>query len=372
MSFVRTVVIMAGGSGERFYPSSRIRKPKQLLRLVSDTKTMIEEAVERIEPLVNRDNIFIITSEILQEPIRAVLSSIPPQNIIAEPAKRNTAPCLALSAVFVAERFAEKGISAENISMAVLTADHFMRPADKFRQTVDTALTHAEVSGDLVTIGIVPTRPETGYGYIQTENNNEIIKRALAFKEKPDSETAQRYIANESFFWNSGMFFWRVDTFLNELQKHAPAIAVSLPFISELLHNKTNTVFSGAPKGVAELFDPLPNISIDYAIMEKSEHIAVVPSNFSWDDVGSWDALYRTKEQDARGNVCMGNTLLIDCENTIAVNESSGNKIVALIGMNETVVVETDDVTVVCPAGRVQEVKKIVETLRAEGKKEFL
>ncbi len=372
MSFVRTVVIMAGGSGERFYPSSRIRKPKQLLRLVSDTKTMIEEAVERIAPLINHDNIFVITSEILQKPIRNVLSFLPPQNIIAEPAKRNTAPCLALSAVFIAERFAEQGISPDTISMAVLTADHFMRPAEKFRETVDNALSHAENSGDLVTIGIVPSRPETGYGYIQTEKGNATVKRAIAFKEKPDIETARQYIADESYFWNSGMFFWRVDTFLNELEKHASEISGALPAMSHVLHHKTNEVFNGSPEGVAQLFAPLPNISIDYAIMEKSEQIAVVPSNFSWDDVGSWDALYRTKQPDTNGNVMMGEVLLIDCKDTIAVNECDGNKLVALIGMNETVIVETNDVTVVCPANRVQEVKKIVETLRAEGKKEFL
>lgn len=372
MSFVRTAVIMAGGSGERFYPASRLKKPKQLLNLVSDDRTMIEEAVERITPLIPTDNIFIITSEVLQEPIRKVLQSIPPENIIAEPAKRNTAPCLALSGIFIAERFREKGISPERISMAVLTADHFMRPAEKFRQTVDKALSHAENSQDLVTIGIVPSRPETGYGYIQTEKSELPVKRALAFKEKPDFETAQRYIQDESFFWNSGMFFWRLDTFFHELQRSAREIYSSLSLLGNELREKTENVFQGAPTGLYDIFSQLPNISIDYAVMEKSSNIAVVPSNFAWDDVGSWDALFRTKERDNSGNVVVGNTIIIDCENAIAVNENNGNKMLALVGIRDTVIVETNDVTVVCPVHRVQEVKRVVEQLRSEGKTEYL
>lgn len=373
MTKIRSVVIMAGGSGERFYPSSRLRKPKQLLRLVDDNKTMIEEAVDRIVPLIPVEHIFIITSELLQNPIREALPQLPPENIVAEPAKKNTAPCLALICQYIAEHFASKGYSPEDISVAVLTADHFMRPADAFRSTVDTALSFAEDSGDIVTIGIVPTRPETGYGYIHTDQSaNKLVKKVLSFKEKPNKETALSYIADQSYYWNSGMFFWRLDGFFRELALHATEIYSLCVDLSEQLKGKTNTVQQGAPSGIASIYDVMPSISIDYALMEKSQSIWVVPSTFSWDDVGSWDALFRTKDSDSNGNVTMGDVLIIDSKECVIVNEQQDEKIIACVGLENTVIVATNDVTVVCPVEHVQNVKKIVETLRKQNKTEYL
>lgn len=364
---------MAGGSGERFYPASRLRKPKQLLRLVSDSATMIEEAVARIEPLIPAQHIFVITSELLQNPIREVLPTIPPENIIAEPAKKNTAPCLALACQYIADRYRALGYSLHEISTAVLTADHFMRPADSFRSTVETALLHAEQEGNLVTIGIIPSRPETGYGYIQIDKNDKAaVKKVVAFKEKPDRETALQYVNDESYYWNSGMFFWRLDAFFQELSIHAPTINGLCQQLENVLHNATNNIVEGAPIGTRDIFELMPSISIDYALMEKSLRIRLVPSTFSWDDVGSWDALFRTKICDENGNVLLGDVISLDSKNSIIVNEQSNNRVIACVGIEDTVIVGTDDITVICPVDQVQNVKKVVENLRSQNKQEYL
>lgn len=373
MTKIRSVVIMAGGSGERFYPASRLRKPKQLLRLVDDNKTMIEEAVDRITPLIPVEHIFIITSELLQDPIRRALPHVPPENVVAEPSKKNTAPCLALICTHIEKHYANRGYSPQDISVAVLTADHFMRPAEAFRSTVEIALKFVEEVGDIVTIGIVPTRPETGYGYIHTDQSSkEPVKKVLGFKEKPSKETALSYIADPAYYWNSGMFFWRLDGFFRELALHAPEIYSLSVDLGKQFVGKTSIVHQGAVIGTSEIYHAMPSISIDYALMEKSKSIWVVPSSFSWDDVGSWDALFRTKESDNNGNVIMGEVIMIESKDCVIVNEQKQQNIIACVGLENTVIVATDDVTVVCSVEQVQNVKKIVETLRHQNKMEYL
>ncbi len=373
MTKIRSVVIMAGGSGERFYPASRLRKPKQLLRLVADDKTMIEEAVERIAPLIPVEHIFVITSELLQDAIREALPHVPPENIVAEPAKKNTAPCLALICKHIEKHYAIKDYRPQDISVAVLTADHFMRPAEAFRSTVETALKFVEDVGDIVTIGIVPTRPETGYGYIHTDHSSEEqVRKVLGFTEKPDKVTALSYIADPAYYWNSGMFFWRLDGFFRELALHAPEIYTLSVDIGQRLNGQTSNVQHGSVIGISEMYNTMPSISIDYALMEKSKSIWVVPSSFSWDDVGSWDALFRTKESDSNGNVIMGEVVMLESKDCVIVNEQKHHTAIACVGLENTVVVATDDVTVVCPVEHVQNVKKIVETLRKQNKIEYL
>jgi mannose-1-phosphate guanylyltransferase len=371
----RTAVIMAGGSGERFWPLSRRSQPKQLLRLTSDEQTMIEETIARISPLVAPQDIFIITGEALLEPMRTTLSGIPPQNIVAEPLKRNTAPCIALAAAFIAERYAEEGIAPSELSMAVLAADHYIPSPEKFRETVETAFASAEETARLVTLGITPTRPETGYGYIETAatGNNAGAETVLSFREKPSQDRAEEFIRAGNFLWNSGMFFWRVDTVIEGLQKHLPAVGNRIADLRSALAGATHQVPAGPPSGTKEAFEPMPDISIDHGLMEHAENVAVVRAGFQWDDVGSWDALPRVFSTDDRGNVQVGNTVVIDSSNCVVVNRCPEQSVtVAVVGMDNVVVVSTPDGILVCPADRAQDVKKVVQTLQQKGGEKFL
>ena len=366
----RTAVIMAGGSGERFYPLSRRTRPKQLLPLVHATKTMIEESIERIESVIDPSDIFIITSEVLQPAIRRVVTSVPPQNIIAEPLKRNTAPCLALAAAVLQARYG----NASEISVAVVTADQFIADVDVFREQVRMALAFAETHPVLVTLGITPSRAETGYGYIERgEACGEEIFNVKSFREKPDKETAEQFLHEGSFLWNSGMFFFRCDTFVNGLVQHEASVGASVDELFTAIGSSSTSVVNGAFAGVDEVFAALPDISIDYALMERATNVVVLPSRFQWDDVGSWDSLDRTNPHDANGNVSVGSTTLVDTHDAIIANYSSNNAMmVSVIGMEDVVVIATDDSIVVVPKDRVQEVKKAVTLMRERGQESWL
>lgn len=355
------VVIMAGGSGERFWPLSRMKRPKQLLKLTSPDITMLEEAIARVEPLIPIERILIITSEVLRQPIIDALPKLPPQNVIAEPSKRNTAPCLALACSVIDQR--EGG----DALMAVLTADHFIGNARAFRNDVSTALTYAETHDALVTMGIPPTRPETGYGYINVAERiaEGEVSRVAAFKEKPNFETAREYVLSGRYVWNSGMFFWRTNT-LRE------AMFALLPDVGKKIEVMAASIAAGDRGSLAATFAEMPDISIDYGIMERAKNVFVVPASFPWDDVGSWDALERMQPLDDHRNVVQGESVVIDSEGSVIVNAHSGSHVVTTIGIEDLVVVVTNDATLICPKDRAQDVKKIVTTLRAEGRRDVL
>ncbi len=362
---IRTAVIMAGGSGERFWPLSRKNRPKQLLALTSD-KMMIEEAIDRIAPLIPQEDIYIFTSEVLQSPIREALPNLPAENVVAEPYKRNTAPCLAFAAVFLAEKY---GVPESEISMAVLTADHYISTSAQFIQTVDKALLHAETHSDLVTIGISPVRPETGYGYIETQSPNSeanTICPAVSFREKPNRETALQFLNDGNFLWNSGMFFWRIDTFLQSIHENLSSVDDKLDELKNAIQDRTRTVYDGAIPEARSVFEQFPDISIDYGIMEKAHNVAVIRAGFSWDDVGSWDSLDRMQPLDDNGNVLTGKNILIDTRNSTIIN-TSAKQVVVLIGADDFVVVATDDAILVCPKDRAQHVRQAVAALRSLG-----
>ena len=358
----RFAVIMAGGSGERFWPASRRARPKQLLKLTHADLTMLEEAIERIEPLIPRENVVIATSEILAEPIRAAIPSLPPQNVLAEPEKKNTAACLALAAAFLEK---EHGDPA-GLAMAVLTADHLIGDEDAFRATVAAARDAAHADGTLVTIGVRPTRAETGYGYVEVEKDLDEADPSLpvaSFREKPDLATAEQYAASGRHLWNSGMFFWDVASLNAGLAEHLPALAAARPAMVDALAGRGD---------LAAVFAALEDISIDFGLMERAGNVAVVPANFEWDDVGAWDALARTREPDADGNVATGEPVLIDAKDCIVYNAAGDDQAVAVIGVENLVVATTPDGILVVPKDRVQDVKKAVTALRAAKKEKFL
>ncbi|MCC7101864.1 MAG: mannose-1-phosphate guanylyltransferase [Fimbriimonadaceae bacterium] len=355
----RIAVIMAGGSGERFWPLSRQSHPKQLLKLAHPDKSLLAQSIERIEPIVGLENIIIATAPHLLDPISAALPFLGPSQIQAEPHKRNTAGCLVWTAANI---LARDPSLRETGSIAVLTADHRIEPDEGFHRTIRAALELAEETGGLVTIGIRPDRPETGYGYIELASDlesrhNVACHSVRAFKEKPDLATAGQFLASGRFLWNSGTFFWRLDAFLAELAIAAPDLFSSIEKIAFQLREKDEI-------GATATFATLPSISIDYALMERAKKVFVVSADFNWDDVGSWDALDRSLPHDDSGNVAQGSSLLVDTKNSIVMNEHAGLT-TCILGVEGLVVAVTGDALLVIPKDRAQEVKTLVDQLKA-------
>jgi mannose-1-phosphate guanylyltransferase len=372
---------MAGGAGERFWPLSRKQNPKQLLNLCSDKFSMIEESVNRIVSVIPYDDIFVITNELLINEIRNKCSNIPPSNIIPEPAKKNTAPALALVSAFIEAKYSD--LSTSDISIAVLTSDQMISPDEEFVKTNNEALSFAENQSQIVTIGVQPTRPDTGYGYIELPTpfnlKKEIdieIQPAVHFYEKPTNELAQQYLATGRFVWNSGMFFWRLDVFLNELDKYANPIFLAYnKFLYIISKNKSwlTIPVNKLNEEIIYIFNKLDPISIDYAIMEKSEIVSVCKASFNWDDVGSWTALDRTKEHDELGNITAGNLSLTNCNNSIIMNNCKDKEvIVAGLGLNDMVVIATDDAILITPKSEVQSIRMVVEDISNKYGSKFL
>lgn len=358
---------MAGGAGERFWPISRQKRPKQLLQLSTD-KPLIQESIERITSIIPKEDVFIITNEMLLEPIRNALQGFPPENVIPEPSKKNTAPCLALACGFVIAKYGNI-FKPEEITFGIFASDQKIEPIEGFIKTIQTAFQFVENQGYLATIGILPSRPDTAYGYIEVSENimqtNSEILQVTRFHEKPNAEMAEQYLASGKYFWNSGMFFWRLDTFIEEFNLYAPEISSKIPLISEIFKDKTDSSLHKSLDELLDIYSSFPEISIDYTLMEKSQKIVVVKASFEWDDIGSWDALDRTKPKDDFGNVNLGNNLVLDTKNTIIFNNSTNGKIkLATIGVSDFVVVVYDDAILICPKSQVQKVKKCVEILK--------
>ena len=364
---VRVGVIMAGGSGERFWPLSRRLRPKQLLPLTHPEHNMLEEAVARLTPLIEPERIHVITGAHLLEPIRSAGVGIPPENVIAEPCKRNTAGALAYAA---AHLLAKYGGDGDQITMAITTADHQIGPGLAFSTTIEAALEAAEAEDALVTLGVTPDRPETGYGYIQATGTpvslpsgrtDVSVCRVAAFHEKPNRERAEQFLEEGGYFWNSGMFFWRVSTFLKQLEVARPVLADAVREIAEAIGR-------GDEEAAGTIFANLESISIDYALMEHAEKVLMARADFPWDDVGAWPALYRSMQHDETGNVCVGDPVLVDCEDCIVYNNVGAEKqAVAVVGMEDVVVVCVEDAVLVMPKDRAQDVRRIVRELEERG-----
>lgn len=365
---MKVIVIMAGGTGERFWPMSRAEHPKQLLTLTSSGRSLLAEAVERSKHLVDSpENIYIATSRLLRPAICEASLGIPEENILAEPSKRNTAGCLIYAAASILAR--HRNLGPEEVTMGVLTADHRIPDTIPFVNVAKAALDAAENSDALVTIGIQPVRPETGYGYIEVEPGSQRLNsdeehplyRVSCFHEKPSAEKAAQFIASGHSYWNSGMFFWRLSSFQNEFGRANPVLA-------ETLEDLTDAIMADDQHRAEMIFNAMPNISIDYALMEKSDQIAVIPGKFLWEDLGSWDALSRTFPQDTNNNVSYGDPVLIDCTSSIVYNAPGQKKIaVAAMGLKDMVVVVNDDAVLIVPRSMAQDMRKVTVALRDRG-----
>jgi mannose-1-phosphate guanylyltransferase len=348
-------LILAGGSGERFWPLSRRARPKQLLRLVSN-KTLLEETLARLEGLIPRERVLILTNTEQESAVRKLLREFPKENIVAEPAKRDTAAAIALGTGWVAVR-------DHAALMVVLPADHVITSRVAFRETLVLAADAAQETSELVTIGIKPTWACPGFGYIEhgkpvrlrRRPDSEAIHRVRRFREKPNLDLAESFLRKGHFRWNAGVFVWAVPTVLREFNRHAPELAY---FISQL------RVPGNFEKALRERFSKLPRISFDYAILEKADRVLVVEAGFDWDDIGSWRALANHFEKDEHGNAANRPITAIDSSNNIVFEEDGTT--VALLGVHDLIVVRTADAVLICHRHEAERIKDLIDRIPPE------
>ncbi len=353
------VLIMAGGSGTRLWPASREARPKQLLGLFSE-RTMLQEACQRVAPLIPDDQIFVVTSEAYTDVVHQQVPRVPASNIIGELDGHGTAPCIGLSALYL------KRLDPEAV-MAVLTADHHIEKADELRRALGAAAQVAEGSC-LVTLGIRPNRPATGYGYIErAEKLAQIsgldVYRVEKFTEKPDLPTAQAFVESGRYYWNSGMFIWRVSAILQEFGKLMPRFYAQLMEIDAALGTTEERAV------LERVWPQVENETIDYGIMEHAEDVAVIPVDIGWSDVGDWTALSELLPTDEEGNVVVGQHVGLDTTGCLI---HGSRRLVATIGLEDMIVVDTEDALLVCPRERAQEVRDLVKKLKESGREEYL
>jgi mannose-1-phosphate guanylyltransferase/mannose-6-phosphate isomerase len=357
-------VIMAGGSGTRFWPLSRQLFPKQLLKIIGD-ETLIQQTMRRVVTGAPAERVMISTNPAQAESIRVQLSEWKDalkDNFVLEPEGRNTAPAIALVALHLLRR-------DPDAIMLVVPADHIVKGQKDFNAAVSLAAELAH-RGLLVTFGIKPLRPETGYGYIKPDGRTILGKqgklkgyRVGRFVEKPNAVKAAQYLKAGDYYWNSGMFVWRATTILEEIRRHQPALARGMKHIGELIDR------NAAQTAIDEEYRRLPSISIDTGVMEKSDKAAMVPVAFKWSDVGSWGSLDEVAAKDKAGNVVGGRVVDIDSQRSVVYGD---RRVVATIGLSDMVVVDTPDATLVCPKSRAQDVKRIVDILKKQGAPEHL
>lgn len=358
-------VIMAGGAGTRFWPASRAQRPKQLLPLAGNSnEPLLAATVRRLAPLVTPERVIVVTGEHLAKATAEAVPEVPRAQILCEPAPRNTAPCIAWATAVVAR------IDPEAV-VAVLPSDHFITDEEEFRRVLGRAIDSA-AHGHVSTVGIVPTRPETGYGYIEVGDalGDGEAKAIARFVEKPDRARAEDFVRGGRHLWNAGMFFFRVSDMQELVKTHLPDLDAGIARIDAASSH------GDATATLKSVFPTLPNISIDHGVMEKaSVHsaraLAVVPGDFGWNDVGSWQSAWELGEKDAKGNALSEGAVAIDASNNL-VRTLGTKKLVALVGVHDLVVVDTEDALLVLPRERAQDVRLVVEELKARKKSELL
>ncbi len=355
-----TAVIMAGGRGERFWPKSRNDFPKQFLSLTSDGKTMIQKTVQRILPLVSYDDIFIVTNQKYVGLVKEQLPQIPDENILAEPMAKNTAPCIGLACAVIRKKY-------QDAMMLVLPSDHLIRYEPMYIDTLKQAISVAEQDNTLVTIGITPTYAETGYGYINfsrdTQENRMCVYKVNRFVEKPDIDTAKKYLASGDHLWNSGMFVWKVSSIMNDFARFLPETYEGLERIEESVGQ------DNFEQVLRTEFEKFKSESIDFGIMEKSDSIYVVSGSFGWDDVGSWLALERINTTNEYGSYVKGDVITINTKRSIV---SGGKRLIAMVGVEDMIVVDTDDTILICAKDSAQDIKKVIENLKICNRTELI
>ena len=372
-------VIMAGGIGSRFWPESRQARPKQFLNVFGGA-TLIQNTIARLQGLVPPERCLIVTHERYFEQTRAQLPAVPVENILLEPISRNTAPCI----VYAAETLLARDPDA---TMIVLPADHVINNVEEFHRILRVAVEKAAEPGALVTIGVTPTHPETGYGYIQFESSPHAGDELAAypvrtFAEKPDLATAERFLDSGDFLWNSGMFIWRADTVLDQFREHLPEAYDAFEPVREGLKKEgAQAAVNGAQSepveevsvavadAVLTAFQKCPRISVDYGLLEHAKQIYVIPGSFGWSDVGDWRAVYELTEKDNLGNALEGNAIVHNASRCLVRTK---DRLIVLVGIHDLVVVDAGDAVLVCHRESAQQVKHVVDYLHAHQFEEFI
>lgn len=353
-------VIMAGGSGKRLWPLSRRASPKQMLPITSDTNTMLQETVARLEPLVPVDRIYIVTSEPYVDTMRQQLPGVKESNIVCEPYGRGSAPAIGLAAIHIT-RDDPEGV------MACLPADHHITQPERFRRVLSAAEQVAQ-EGHLITLGIKPDHPHTGYGYIElgdrlVEVGEDTVYWVRRFTEKPDEATAGKFVEGGRHFWNSGMFIWKASAILDEIEKHLPGLHACLSAVDDVLGTDDER------RVLERTWSQVERETIDFGVMEKAEDVVVIPVDMGWSDVGSWASLIDLLPRDSEGNVVVGHHLGLGTKGSLIY---SPRRLVTTVGLENAIVVDTEDAILVCSLDRAEEVKALVERLDEEGKQDYL
>ena len=347
---------MAGGIGSRFWPFSRSNYPKQFHDVMDTGSFLLQLTIERFEGICPKENIYIVTNQIYKEIVEEQLPFLGEEQILLEPAGKNTAPCVAYAAYKINQLNPDANI-------VVSPADHIILKESLFRKKIETALTYAEDGNSLVTLGITPSRPDTGYGYIQFEKEGDEVHQVIQFTEKPDLATAEKLVESGDYVWNAGIFVWSAKAIMKAFETHLPEMHV-------LFSKETKKYFTDLEQEMVErIYNTCESISIDYGIMEKAKNVFMVPSNIGWSDLGTWKSLYEVKAKDCDDNVIDGNIVTYDVKDSII--KTPKERLVVVQGLRSYIVAEYDNVLMICSKNEEQKVKKFVEDIKKQGKTEF-
>jgi mannose-1-phosphate guanylyltransferase len=357
-------IVMAGGVGARFWPYGTSKLPKQFLPISDSSETMLQLTIKRLKSIFPIEQVFVVTNKQYVNLVKKQLPKIPKENIIGEPVGRNTAPCIGLASTILKQ-------FDEHAKMFVVPADHLIENVEKFTAVVNTGLKFIEQNDVIVTLGIVPSHPETGYGYIQfiedalykVPGSDTDIFRVKTFAEKPSIDVAGVFLESGDFLWNSGMFIFRADVMLAQMETYLPDLFHALKKIEKAIHS------AKYQKVLEQVFGEIKGISVDYGIMEKADNVYVIKADFKWSDLGSWDEVYRLKSKDKNSNVVMGDTYIKDSKNNLIMSPKG---FVGVIGADELVIINTKDGLLVCRKDRTQEVKEIVDYLKRKGLSDYI
>ncbi|MBZ0201632.1 MAG: mannose-1-phosphate guanylyltransferase [Ignavibacteria bacterium] len=357
-------IVMAGGVGARFWPYGTSRLPKQFLPIANSNDTMLQLTIKRLHDIIPLNQVFVVTNKQYVDLVKKQLPKIPKENIIGEPVGRNTAPCIGLASIIL-RQYEEKA------KMFVIPADHIIENVDEFTKAVNTGLKFVEDKDAIVTLGIVPTHPETGYGYIQfiedayykEGNSGSDIFRVKTFAEKPTLDVAKVFLESGDFLWNSGMFIFRADTMLKEMENFLPDLYHALQKIEKAIHSaKYQNVLE-------QVFAEIKGISIDYGIMEKAKNVYVIKADLKWSDLGSWDEVFRLRKKDKNDNAIIGDSFIKDSHNNLIMSTKG---FVGVIGADDLIIINTKDGLLICKKDRSQEVKEIVDYLKRKGLSDYI
>ncbi len=355
----RYAVIMAGGSGERFWPESRTAKPKQFLKLMGE-RSLIQQSFDRVRDVFPPEQVLVVVGEAHLALAKEHLPELPPENFIVEPVGRNTAPCIGLAAIHIRKR-------DPDAAMMVFPADHLIQGMEEFHQCMDKGFEWAFAGDYLVTVGIMPSRPETGYGYVERDGvslgRNPAVYPVRRFIEKPDAEKAQALIEAGRNYWNSGIFFWRAELVLEKIKNYLPELYQGLLQIEKSIGTEQEK------ETMEALFPTLPKVSIDYGIMEKSDNILIIEGEFSWEDLGSWSALAGLSPLQAGNMVIKGDYVGVETTDCLVHGQ---DMLIATLGVQGLVIVQSGDVILICDKNRTQEIKDIVQMLKEQQMDKYL